>query len=793
MEKRDAITLLAIDDRQDNLTALGAVVRDVLPEATVLTALNGPKGIALAAAEDPDVILLDIVMPDMDGFEVCRRLKSDDRLSDIPVVFLTALRTGAADRVKALEVGAEGFLAKPLEMAELIAQVRAMAKVKAANRLQRREKEHLEALAAERSRELQESEARYLAIFDNMAAACCVDEIVYDDGRAVDYRILDVNPAYERITGILRRDAVGALASALYGQRKAPFLDVYAGVAETGVPADFEAYFEPIRKHLHITVGRPKPGFFSTVFNDITERKRAELALRESEARFKALHNASFGGIAIHDKGLILECNKGLSEITGYEYRELIGMNGLNLISDDTRDTVVRNIAAGYEKPYEATGVRKNGERCPLRLEARNIPYKGADVRVVEFRDMTEHKKAEKERADLEERLHQAQKMEAVGRLAGGVAHDFNNMLSVIIGHADLALAQVDPALPLYADLEEIRKAGERSADLTRQLLAFARKQTVSPKVLDLNRTVEGMTRMLKRLIGEDIDLAWRPGEGVPPVKMDPGQIDQILANLCVNARDAIADVGRITIETGNAEFDEACCSGHQGFMPGVMPGEYVLLAVSDDGCGMDAEILDNIFEPVFTTKASGRGTGLGLATVYGVVKQNNGFVNVYSEPGRGTTFKIYLPRYRGRAGFLQDEARAHPAERGSETILLVEDEPAILRMTRMMLERLGYRVVAAGTPGEAVRLAGEHAGEIHLLLSDVVMPEMNGRDLARNILSFHPGIKRLFMSGYTADVIAHRGVLDEGVNFIQKPFSKERLGAKVRETLDKEPTPTLN
>ncbi len=311
-------------------------------------------------------------------------------------------------------------------------------------------------------------------------------------------------------------------------------------------------------------------------------------------------------------------------------------------------------------------------------------------------------------------------------------------------------------------------------------MLAFARKQTIIPVVLDLNQTVESMLKMLRRLIGEDIDLAWLPEAGLCPVKMDPVQVDQILANLCVNARDAIADVGKVTIETGNAVFDETYCADHAGFVA----GEYVLLAVSDDGCGMDKETLDQIFEPFFTSKGVGQGTGLGLSTVYGIVKQNNGFINVYSEPGKGTTFRIYLPRYAGQAVDTQQEKAAEiPLSRG-ETVLVVEDEPALLTMDKMMLEKLGYRVLAAGTPGEAIRLAEEHAGEIHLLITDVVMPEMNGRDLAERLQSLYPGMKILFMSGYTADVIAHRGVLDEGVNFIQKPFSMKDLAVKVREAL---------
>ena len=396
--------------------------------------------------------------------------------------------------------------------------------------------------------------------------------------------------------------------------------------------------------------------------------------------------------------------------------------------------------------------------------------------------DITDRKREEEEKVRLEGQLQQAQKMESVGRLAGGVAHDFNNMLGVILGHAEIAMDQIDQALPIYADLEEIRKAAHRSADLTRQLLAFARKQTVVPKVLDLNETIEGMLKMLERLIGEDIHLNWQPKADLWPVKVDPSQIDQILANLLVNARDAIADTGRITIETGNIAIDEDYCADHPGFVP----GEYVLLAVSDDGCGMDKETLAHIFEPFFTTKGVGKGTGLGLATVYGAVKQNNGFIDVYSEPGKGTTFTIYLPRHAGRAAQMRTEgAAAGPALRGHETVLLVEDEPAILKLTTEMLERQGYTVLAAPSPGKAISLVREHPGEIHLLMTDVVMPEMNGRDLAGNLLSIYPHFKILFMSGYTANVIAHHSVLDEGVYFIQKPFSMKNLAAKVREVLD--------
>jgi len=396
---------------------------------------------------------------------------------------------------------------------------------------------------------------------------------------------------------------------------------------------------------------------------------------------------------------------------------------------------------------------------------------------------LIERRRAAEEREHLRAQLEQAQKMESIGRLAGGVAHDFNNMLTAILGYADMALERLNPSQPLYQDLHEIRSAAQRSADLTRQLLAFARKQTVAPRVLDLNATVEGMLNMLRRLIGEDIETAWRPAASLPPVRVDPSQIDQLLANLCANARDAIEDTGKVTIETGCANVDAAHCANHPGFTP----GEYVLLAVSDTGCGMDGETRSRLFEPFFTTKERGRGTGLGLATVYGIVKQNNGFIDVSSEPGLGTTITIYLPRNGARSAAAPAHAAAHPPERGQETILVVEDEPMNLRLTARILERHGYTVLPAGTPGEALRLAREHPGPIHLLLSDVVMPEMNGRELARNLLALRPGLRRVFTSGYTGEVIAHRGVVEEGMHFIQKPFTSTVLAAKVREALDGE------
>ena len=372
--------------------------------------------------------------------------------------------------------------------------------------------------------------------------------------------------------------------------------------------------------------------------------------------------------------------------------------------------------------------MRKDGSRVPVFSSHAivQVPGRTQELFCIDI-DLSERKQAEAEKDKLQAQLIQAQKMESVGRLAGGVAHDFNNMLGVILGHTELALMHTNPSDPFHADLVEIQNAAERSADLTRQLLAFARKQTVAPKVLDINETVAGMLKMLQRLIGEDINLAWIPGFELGKVKIDPSQIDQILANLCVNARDAIAGVGKVTIETANAVLDETYSTAHAGFTP----GDYVRLSISDNGCGMDKETLSQIFEPFFTTKEFGKGTGLGLATVYGIIKQNMGFVNVYSEPGHGTTFNIYLPRYAGKAGQAPAESAVELAT-GQGTILLVEDEPGILKLTTAILRKLGYTVLAASSPGEAIRIAEEHTGNLNLLITDVVMPEMNGRSISQ-------------------------------------------------------------
>ncbi len=568
-----------------------------------------------------------------------------------------------------------------------------------------------------------------------------------------------------------------------------------------------EGSYRWIRDVVTVEMEKGVPGRLRGVMIDITDQKEAEEALEEGQRRLSTLlgHLPGMAYRCRNDPDWTMEfVSDGCEALTGFQASELVEnrvSSYADLIHHEDEQKVWDEVQAGVgeDRPYEILyriQTRDGSERWVWE-RGQAIRGESGEVKALEgfISDITKQKRAEIEKEKLQSQLTQAQKMESVGRLAGGVAHDFNNMLNVILGFTELAVDRVSSADPrktdpktmnaeleeIRADLGEVRKAGERSAEITRQLLAFARKQTIAPRVLDLNETVEGMLRMLRRLIGEDIDLAWLPGRNLWAVKMDPSQLHQILANLCVNARDAIPDTGKLTIETATRTFDEVYCDDHPGFVP----GDFILLAVSDDGEGMDSETLENLFEPFFTTKGEHRGTGLGLATVYGIVKQNDGFINVYSEPGEGTTFKIYLPRHTGgvAASAPAEASPEAPTARG-ETVLLAEDEAGLLKLGRTMLEKLGYTVLSAASPREALQTAEVHQGPIHLLVTDVVMPEMNGRELAWEIRNLYPELRALFMSGYTANVIAHHGVLDQDVHFLQKPFSIKELALAVRRAL---------
>ncbi len=523
-----------------------------------------------------------------------------------------------------------------------------------------------------------------------------------------------------------------------------------------------------------------------SIIHDITDKKLAEEKLRESEDYQRAMISASpLAIISLTPEGRVRSWNKAAGNMFGWTEPEVIG-NPLPIVAENNQEAfaALRKMVMKGESisMVELRLQRKDGSPVDINLSTAPLRGRSGEISgiMAVLEDITERKKSEREKDRLNTQLLQARKMESVGRLAGGVAHDYNNMLSVILGYTELGMEKLGPDDPLLPDLKEILKAARRSSDITRQLLAFSRQQTIAPRPLNLNEAVENMLKMLKRLIGEDIDLSWKPASHPCPISMDPSQLDQILINLCVNARDAIEDVGKITIETGTETFDKTYCSRHAGFSP----GDFVFLSVSDDGCGMDKDTQQNLFEPFFTTKKSGQGTGLGLSTVYGVVLQNKGFINVYSEPGMGSTFKIYLPRHLSE-GIVPPGPFPLKVDRpGTETILLVEDENTILQMTTLMLKRLGYTVLPAGSPELALDIVRTHDKGLDLLITDVVMPEMNGRELASRIQAVYPDIPVLFMSGYTADVIAHRGVLDQGVNFIQKPFSKKELAVKIRDVM---------
>ena len=569
------------------------------------------------------------------------------------------------------------------------------------------------------------------------------------------------------------------------GHRCRAFLETVLATGEKQSSVEYRVRHRDGKWRWHLSNGSPAKddegnvtGYLG-IARDVTERKQAQL---EREQLSTAIEQSGEIIVITGTEGNIQYVNPVFEQITGYEPHQVVGQNPRILKSGKQSDEFYRElwetISSGQTWQGRFVNKRKDGS---LYTEDATISpvYDAAGVignYVAVKRNVTEQLR-------MEEQYRQAQKMESVGRLAGGVAHDFNNMLSVITGNAELALSSIDASNPVYVEITEILNAARRSAGLIQQLLAFARKQTVAPKTLDANETIGSMIKMLRRLIGEDIDLLWMPADRVDPIRMDPVQIDQMLANLLVNARDAIGHgVGKVTIETAQVEFDEEYCRSHRGFVP----GHYAMIAVSDDGCGMDEETKAQAFEPFYTTKAQGEGTGLGLATVYGIIKQNHGVINVYSEPDTGTTIRVYLPVHKAKSFKSTKEVDTdHPLNSGYCTILLVEDEPAILAMGKKMLERLGYTVIPASAPGEAIRLAEEYAGAIDLLMTDVIMPGMNGRDLAGRILALYPEMKRLFMSGYTANVIARQGVLDAGVNFIQKPFSLQLLSDKVRQALE--------
>ena len=512
---------------------------------------------------------------------------------------------------------------------------------------------------------------------------------------------------------------------------------------------------------------------------DITARKRFEQELKRTQI---ALDRASIACFWMNAEGRFIYVNDQACRSLGYTRDELLQKAAADIdpgITDSQCRACWEQLREDRILRFETTHQRKDGTVFPVEITANFMTFDNQEYSCSFALDITERKQTERERGRLETQLRQAQRIESIGRLAGGVAHDFNNMLSVILGYAELMKSMVPNDNPLQKYILEIDRAAGHSRNVTRQLLAFSRKQVISPRSLDLNRLVSETQKTLARLIGEDIDLRFSPGPAVWPIRFDPSQIEQILINLAINARDAMPAGGKLTIETANVVLDDDDCRQHVGFTPGA----FVMLGVSDNGTGMTPETLSHMFEPFFTTKDLGKGTGLGLATVYGIVKQSAGFIDVYSEPDLGTVFKIYLPRMT-EAEEIASAPEAVPPDRTSGTVLLVEDDEMVRGMATAMLEKIGYSVLVAATPREGLLLLENLDTPVALLLTDVIMPEMNGKALWEKANAIRPGIKVLFMSGYTANVIVHQGVLEKGVNFIQKPFSLNDLARKAAEAI---------
>ncbi|MCB0193168.1 MAG: PAS domain S-box protein [Anaerolineae bacterium] len=528
--------------------------------------------------------------------------------------------------------------------------------------------------------------------------------------------------------------------------------------------------------------GQPRRLFGTT--QDITERRRAEDELRASEARFRTFVDHATDAFFLRgDQGIILDVNRQACESLGYTREELIGMTPYDF--DPGFDKAIHKelmirIEAGEVVEFESTHQRKDGTMFPVEIRIRPFWQGERRFGLALVRDITERKKLEAENKQLTAQFYQAQKMESIGQLAGGIAHDFNNLLVPIIGYIELNLAALDPTSQLYADLTVVIKAANRAADLTRQIVAFSRQQVLELSLLNLNSVIANFQRMLQRLLGEEIELQTFLTPDIVPIKADKSQIEQVILNLAINARDAMPTGGKLTIETSNVYLDETYAEKYTGSLA---PGDYIMLAVSDTGQGIDGETQKRIFEPFFTTKAQGQGTGLGLATVFGIIKQHQGHILVYSEPDNGTTFKIYLPKAKEIQPSIVSPTTEPVARFGTETILVVEDEEMVRKLVCETLESYGYDVLEALSPTDGLTLASNKS-TIHLLVTDVIMPEMNGKEVYHKVAEIHPTCKVLYISGYSSNIIGHHGMLDEGINFLQKPFTVRDLARKVRNAL---------
>ncbi len=721
----------------------------------------------------PDIVLADHALPQFSALAALHLVRHERPLT--PVILVT----GSLDEETAVDLIKEGA-------ADCVVKHRLFRLGPAVQRALALRRALEDAAAAESARTRAEGALRRQTEFLSHAQAAAgvgswewdiaTDAITWSDET---YRIFGVDPTegpitYERYLELIHPDdRAGVAAEVSWSlQTREPF-----ALDHRIVRPDGTLHFLHGRGGV-VTDAAGRPVRMLGAVLDITGRKKAEEALRRANDRLNAVIQSSPLAISTLDAdGVVRTWNPAAEQLFGWTADEVIGrplptVHGEAAEFEETRRRVMRGEPVSN---IEVIRKKKDGTAVTVNLVA--APLHEADGRITGILGLVEDRTGVKR---LEQQFFHAQKMEAVGRLAGGIAHDFNNLLTVITSYSDLLLEDFGSDDPKREDVAQIRKASESAAALTRQLLAFSRQQVLQPQILDLNDTVAGTEKLLKRLIEEDVQLATVLAPDLGMAIIDPGQLEQIIMNLAVNARDAMPGGGRLTIETANVDVDEAYLQAH----PPAQAGRYVMLAVSDTGTGMDARTQAHLFEPFFTTKASGKGTGLGLATVYGIVKQSGGFICVYSEPGHGTTFKIYFPWAGERAQRSAAAPVARPRQ-GTETVLVVEDAAAVRTVMRQGLERYGYTVLEAPDGDTALQLAAKHHGPIHLLLTDVVMPGVSGPQLADQLVRLRPGIKVLYASGYSDDAIIHHGILEPGIAYLQKPFTRDALALKVREVLD--------
>ncbi len=638
---------------------------------------------------------------------------------------------------------------------------------------------------------LEISEAKYSQLFSEMLDGFALHEIILDEkGIPCDYKFLDVNPAFEKMIGEKREDILGKTVLEIIPTIEPAWIEHYGKVALTGEFIRFEDYSAGLDKHFEVNAFCPDKGKFATVFRDITARVNAESALRESESRFrKALVQAPFPVILHAENGEILLINQAWTDITGYSYEEIPttqiwAEKAYGIKKDSVQEDI--NTLYGLETQKDEgeyiINTKSGDTRCWYFSSAPLGNLSDGRRLVISMAlDMTDFKRSEEKRIQLEEELTRSQRLDSIGRLAAGIAHDYNNLLTVILGNTELLLDGKKVGNPDFESLQQIQNTVEKATGLTRQLLAFGRRQVMEIKPVDLNRLIENFVKMMKRLLGEDIELLTRFSPKIPAVLGDSISMEQVLMNLCVNARDAMPNGGKVIIETFSIHLTESLMSTHTD----LHPGEWVCLSITDTGVGMTQDILSHLFEPFFTTKGIGKGTGLGLATCYGIIKQHNGDISVYSELGHGTTFRIYLP-VTTEPGIAEVKIVNPPQVlQGTETILVVEDESSVRKMICTFLSEKGYKVIESLTTEDALRIVRYSQDEIDLILSDVIMPGMDGKTLYEQVKVIRPYIKVLFMSGYPDEIISPRGIIQKGIPFLQKPFNSQTLNAKIREVLD--------